>query len=859
MFSDLLHAAFPAPWVVMGIHVGLAPQIILTVVAVLFVVFLGVYALRGAWLWLRLGHLARRLNSLKREEQQVTPEKVADLLRAKRLRHAWSEYAETLHEQFNVIDGERRRARVRATVPAEAYFNTQVLVDTPLATEFFKHLPGILTGIGIIGTFYGLVSGLAAFNVDMDPDKLQASIDHLMAAVKEAFVASGGAIAAAMLVTALEKIILTGCYNATERLAQAIDALYDAGVGEEYLGRLVASSEENSAQTRMLKDSLVDDLRTLLTELTERQIEASRQHGEMVAGNVGGAIRESLHEPMRALQQAVGEATSTAGEASQKILADLLTGFTAQLHETVGGQMRELQQMMVGTTEAIGGMQQNFGELLARMEQTSGAASQQMAEQMTRLMTEAENRQRQMNDALLAAVRDMRQQVAGGQQDIQAELGKTLDTLRRTLEEMLVEIRRQREEASESTARDLAAVREGLQSAAEAMRDAARDIGQSSTDQVMKLLEDAEARQQRLSDGISSALDAMTKKVGASNEAVQDKTTAALDSIQATIAGMLEEIRIQREKAAQATEADLVALRTTLGETSETMRKAAEDIARTTAERTEKAQAETEKWQQENARKAQAALDVMAERMDEFLTAAEEREKRQSEAADAQQKALAQRTADVLEALDRRLSELAGGTNRAVASMQSAIDALNGATGRAIDGMNRGAQTMQTAAEGFTKAGERMETTVDRTGDLLNRVVDASRSLDASVQAVESVVASYNGTRDALKGLAETLETIVRDADDRAGVSRELVATMRQVVTDFDRAQKEASAYLDTAGDALQKGFTDFGEAVAVGMAKSNGEFHKSLSQAVQMISSQTQQLGEVLEEFSMRAGKMLV
>ena len=853
MFSDLLHAAFPAPWLVMDIHVGLAPQIILTVVAAFFAVFLGVYALRGVWLWLRLGSLARRLDRLRREEQQVAPEKVADLLRTKRLRHAWSEYAETLHEQFDVTEGERRRARVRATVPAEAYFNTQVLVDTPLATEFFKHLPGILTGIGIIGTFYGLVSGLAAFNVDMDPEKLQTSIDHLMAAVKEAFVASGGAIFAAMLVTGLEKLILTGCYNATERVAHAIDALYDAGVGEEYLGRLVESSEENSAQTRMLKDSLVDDLRTLLTELTERQIEASRQHGEMVAGNVGGAIRESLHEPMQALQKAVGDASSSAGEASQKVLADLLSSFTAQLQDTVGGQMRELQQMMAGTTDAIGGMQQNFGELLARMEQTSGAASQQMAKQMTRMMAEAEQRQTQMNDALLGAVNDLRKQMTGGQQDMQAELGRTLDTLRRTLEEMLVEIRRQREEASESTARDLAAVREGLQSAAEAMRDAARDIGQSSTEQVMKLLEDAEARQQRLSDGITSALDAMTKKVGASNDAVQDKTTAALDSIQTAIAGMLDEIRIQREKAAQATEDDLVALRESLGEASDTMRKAAEDIARTSADRNEKAQIETEKWQQENARKAQAALDVMAARMDEFLTAAEEREKRQSEAADAQQTALAQHTAEVLEALDKRLSDLAGGTSRAVTSMQAAIDALNGATGRAIDGMNRGAQTMQTAAEGFTKAGERMETTVDRTGDLLNRVVDASRSLDASVQAVESVVASYNGTRDALKGLAETLEAIVRDADDRAGVSRELVATMRQVVADFDHAQKEASAYLDTAGLALQKGFTDFGDAVGVNMQKSNAAFHKSLSDAVGMISVQIQELEAVLSGFTMR------
>lgn len=46
---------------------------------------------------------------------------------------------------------------LRATVPAETFFTEQALVDTPLRTEFFKHVPGILTGIGIIGTFYGLL------------------------------------------------------------------------------------------------------------------------------------------------------------------------------------------------------------------------------------------------------------------------------------------------------------------------------------------------------------------------------------------------------------------------------------------------------------------------------------------------------------------------------------------------------------------------------------------------------------------------------------------------------------------------------------------------------------------------------
>ena len=49
-------------------------------------------------------------------------------------------------------------------MPAEMYFNGQSVVDGRLRAEFFKHLPGLLTGIGIIGTFTGLIGGgLRAF------------------------------------------------------------------------------------------------------------------------------------------------------------------------------------------------------------------------------------------------------------------------------------------------------------------------------------------------------------------------------------------------------------------------------------------------------------------------------------------------------------------------------------------------------------------------------------------------------------------------------------------------------------------------------------------------------------------------
>src|SRR5262249_47207160 len=156
---------------------------------------------------------------------------------------------------------------LRPTVPAEGFFNTQVLVDNRLRTEFFKHLPGIFTGFGIIGTFVGLILGLQAFQVSEVPAVVRQSLTGLMHGVWQAFLVSALAIFLAMVVTLVEKLLLASLYHKVEELNQAIDGQLEAGAGEEYLSRLVQASEEAATQTKILKDALVADLKQVLSEL----------------------------------------------------------------------------------------------------------------------------------------------------------------------------------------------------------------------------------------------------------------------------------------------------------------------------------------------------------------------------------------------------------------------------------------------------------------------------------------------------------------------------------------------------------------------------------------------------------------
>lgn len=162
------------------------------------------------------------------------------------LSHLWAEFRDTLHVQKDLnAQGVYEITGIRQTVPAETYFSEQILVHSPLRTEFFRHLPGILTGIGIIGTFTGLIIGLQAFHVSDQPDAVRKGLGSLIDGVFHAFELSASAITLAMVITAIEKIYVSILYKKVERLCLFLDSKFDAGAGEEYLERLVHASEES--------------------------------------------------------------------------------------------------------------------------------------------------------------------------------------------------------------------------------------------------------------------------------------------------------------------------------------------------------------------------------------------------------------------------------------------------------------------------------------------------------------------------------------------------------------------------------------------------------------------------------------
>lgn len=425
-----------------------------SILAVLFVVFLVWFLLPGVLHWFRLRAIQNRIRRFATKDYIVEFKHVFE--KDKRLAALWKEYQDSLHRQYEVRDGQRVLKAVRATVSAEMFFNPQSVVDRRLGTEFFKHLPGIFTGIGIIGTFLGIIPGLQKFSdkfpkTATDPSSQVADaakqtndlfegLQPLMVAVWHAFVVSAAAIITAMVVTFIEKLLVAALYKRTEQIALAIDTHFQTGAGEEYMARLVQASEDSASQSKILKDALVKELGGLLRELTDRQIEAGQTQQAALGQVITQGIQQSLKEPLENIASTVKLASGDQSATTARLLQDVMASFSQRLNDLFGGQITGINELNQQTSRVMQDAVGTLQALVANIEASSQRSADAMAQRMAEAVEKLESRQAAMAAQSAAFVDQMRQLLASSQSETNQKLQASLEAMGTQVAQLLANL-----------------------------------------------------------------------------------------------------------------------------------------------------------------------------------------------------------------------------------------------------------------------------------------------------------------------------------------------------------------------------------------------------------------------------------
>ncbi|MDP1997771.1 MAG: hypothetical protein Q8J90_11290, partial [Gallionella sp.] len=315
---------------------------------------------------------------------------------------------------------------MRSTMPAGLIFRPEIIVDIPLRTDFFKHLPGLFTGVGIIGTFYGLLIGLQAFEVSENAIIVRNSLNKLLHGVWEAFLVSAAAITLAMAITLIEKLIVTRLYAKVEKIVQLLDALSDSGAGEEYLVRLVKASESSPNRIASL---LKGELKQLFAELTEKQIAAANTASTALGNHIVSGIEASLKAPLNEIAASLKEARNDQGAAFQTLLSNVLETFSQQMKELFGSQASGINSMQQETIQALQAAVTTLEKMASGMAESGQRSTSAMADQLAVSMAAAESCQQAMSDKMTEFVDQLQRAVSNSQGETQAKMQSTLSEL----------------------------------------------------------------------------------------------------------------------------------------------------------------------------------------------------------------------------------------------------------------------------------------------------------------------------------------------------------------------------------------------------------------------------------------------
>lgn len=198
------------------------------------------------------------------------------------------------------------------------YINDDTVIDQNGHTQLAEVIPGILTSLGILGTFIGLVRGLGALDLS-DAAKTMTSISDMISGMTFAFGTSIAGIACSLAFN----IINRASVGSTQR---AIDDFHEA-----FTEFVMQQPLSDNVQAICQQEDQAAFMRHAVKELSTRM-------GE----NVAGAVERSFTPVVQSLNQLIMGETQAQLDGLDRIVGN----FINRMNATLDGQLTRLGQTL---------------------------------------------------------------------------------------------------------------------------------------------------------------------------------------------------------------------------------------------------------------------------------------------------------------------------------------------------------------------------------------------------------------------------------------------------------------------------------------------------------------------------------
>jgi DNA anti-recombination protein RmuC len=247
------------------------------------------------------------------------------LLSNKATSNVWQEFRKTL-----IFRGSSQRAIILASTRPSNFFNPRSLL---VQYDFVRSLPNFFVGLGLLGTFIGLIAALTfstkSLTTAVDQEKIKEALNQLLTTAAAKFYISAAGLVASLVLSLLIRLTLKHLHS---RVHQINDALQE---------RLLFVSEQNITEKQLsVQQESLAELKLFNTNIAMKIGDAVRSAVEASNDSLTNKLSEIAESFSRLIDAsgagagtAVGEAMKGAFETSLRQAGDAIGSIAAELKD----------------------------------------------------------------------------------------------------------------------------------------------------------------------------------------------------------------------------------------------------------------------------------------------------------------------------------------------------------------------------------------------------------------------------------------------------------------------------------------------------------------------------------------------
>ena len=347
---------------------------------------------------------------------------------------AWQEFEDSLITRQR----DENQEVVYKTDEASYFFSEDRLLGQYMNLRFWNSIPAILVGLGILGTFVGLVWGLIPFSsIDFqNTEEIKNAIKELLSGVSTAFVTSVWGMVTSLLFNGLEKLTIGGINSEIANLQRSLDKIFTLTVAQEIAFRHEDELIQQTAALKSFSTDLANDIKSAMAEGRQEILRELNRTVEAFSNTMMTQltpILDQLIEAMQELRQQKEESSTDAiGKLIEEFQKSLSTSTVTQMEElakTVG----EASQSLKNLPDQIGVMIVSIQEQINETRQLLAETSQEQTDQMKSMMDEMI---KTLQGVVELAANQTSEQLDQRMKDMKAVSAESIQTLQETIAEL---------------------------------------------------------------------------------------------------------------------------------------------------------------------------------------------------------------------------------------------------------------------------------------------------------------------------------------------------------------------------------------------------------------------------------------